>query len=47
MEYDIQLICCSCKITEIEGNTSWGKQRKKHMYDSIEPVAKEKFLEDI
>ena len=22
MEYDIQLICCSCKITEIEGNTS-------------------------
>ena len=46
MEYDIQLICCSCKITEIEGNIM-RKQRKKHLYDSIEPVAKERFLEDI
>ena len=35
MEYDIQYICCSCKITEIE---------RKHI---IETVAKKRFLEDI
>ena len=46
MEYDIQPICCSCKITEIEGNIS-RENRGKNMYDSIEPVAKERFLEDI
>ena len=39
MEYDIQFICCSCKITEIERKRILRKHRKKHMYDSIEPVA--------
>ena len=48
MEYDIQFSCCSCKITEIEGNTSWeNRNKKKHMYDSMEPVSKKRFLEDI
>ena len=42
MEYDIQFICCSYKITEIKR-----KRRKKHLYDSMEPVAKERFLEDM
>ena len=39
MEYDIQFICCSCKITEIERKHIMRKHRKKHMYDSMEPVA--------
>ena len=47
MEYDIQFICCSCKITEIERKHIMRKQKKKHMYDSMEPVAKKRFLEDI
>ena len=39
MEYDIQFICCSCKITEIERKRILRKHRKKnHMYDSMEPV---------
>ena len=32
MEYDIQFSCCSCKITEIEGNTSWENRNKKKTY---------------
>ena len=47
MEYDIQFICCSCKITEIERKHIMRKRRKKHLYDSMEPVAKKRFLEDI
>ena len=47
MEYDIQFICCSCKITEIERKHIMRKHRKKHVYDSMEPVAKKRFLEDI
>ena len=47
MEYDIQLICCSCKITEIERKHIMRNHRKKNMYDSMEPVAKKRFLEDI
>ena len=39
MEYDKQLLCCSCKITEIERKHIMRKHRKKHMYDSMEPVA--------
>ena len=39
MEYDVQFICCSCKITEIERKHIMRKHRKKHMYDSIEPGA--------
>ena len=39
MEYDIQFICCSCKITEIERKHIIRKHRKKHIYDSMEPVA--------
>ena len=34
MEYDIQFICCSCKITEIERKHIMRKRRKKNMYDS-------------
>ena len=47
MKYDIQFIFFSCKITEIERKHIMRKHRKKHMYDSMEPVAKKKFLEDI
>ena len=47
MEYDIQFICCSSKITEIERKHIMRKHRKKHMYDCTEPVAKKRFLEDI
>ena len=47
MEYDIQFICCSCKITEIERKHIMGKHRRKNMYDSMEPVAKKRFLEGI
>ena len=47
MEYDIQFICCSCKITEIERKHIIREHRKKHMYDSMEPVARKRFLEDI
>ena len=47
MEYDIQFICCSYKITEIEKKHIMRKRRKKHLYNSMEPVAKERFLEDI
>ena len=47
MEYDIQFICCSCKITEIERKHIMRKHRKKHLYNSMEPVAKKRFLEDI
>ena len=39
MEYDIQFICCSCKITEIERKHIMRKHRKKHMYDGMEPAA--------
>ena len=45
MEYNIQLICCSCKITEIKRKRIKRKHRKKH--DSMEPVAKKRFLENI
>ena len=38
MEYDIQFICCSCKITEIERKCILRKHRK-NMYNSMEPVA--------
>ena len=47
MEYDIQLICFSCKITEIEGKRIVRKHRKKHTYDSKEPVVQKRFLEVI
>ena len=47
MEYDIQFICCSCKITEIERKHIMRKRRKKNMYDSMEPVTRKRFLEDI
>ena len=38
MEYDIQFICCSCKITEIERKHIMRKRRKKNMHDSMGPV---------
>ena len=42
-EYDIQFICFSCKITEIERK----RIVRKHMYDSMEPVVQKRFQEDI
>ena len=39
MEYDIQFICCSYTITKIERKHIIRKHRKKHIYDSMEPVA--------
>ena len=42
MEYDIQFICCSYKINEIEKKHIMRKRRKKHLYNSMEPVAKKK-----
>ena len=45
MEYDIQLICFSCKITEIERKRIVRKHRKKHMYDGKEPVVQKKVSE--
>ena len=33
-EYDIQFICCSCEISEIERKNMVRKHRKKHLYDS-------------
>ena len=38
MEYDIQFICSSCEITEIERKRIKNTE-KKPMYDSMEPVA--------
>ena len=46
-EYDIQFICFSCKITEIERKRIVRQHRKKHMYDSMEPVVQKRFQEDI
>ena len=31
LEYDIQFICCSCKITELERKCIMRKHRQKHM----------------
>ena len=35
------------KLLKLKGNTSWENTEKKHMYDSMEPVVKKRFLEDI
>ena len=40
MEYDTQFICCSCEITESKRKRIMRKYRKKHAYDSMEPVTK-------
>ena len=45
--YDIQFICCFCDITENERKSIMRKHRKKHMYDSMEPVEKKRFVEEI
>ena len=47
VEYDIQFICCSCDISENERENMTRKQKKKHVYDSMEPVAKKRFVEEI
>ena len=47
LEYDIQFISRSYKITEIERKCITRKHRQKHMYDSMEPVAKKRCLEEI
>ena len=46
MEYDVQFICCSCKITDTERKCIIRKHRQNHMYDSMEPLAKKRFLEN-
>ena len=35
------------KLLKLKGNTSLENTEKKHMYDSMEPVARKRFLEDI
>ena len=44
MEYDVQFICF-CKITDTERKCIMRKHRQNHMSDSMEPLAKKKFLE--
>ena len=46
MEYDVQFICCSCKITDTERKCIIRKHRQNHMYDSMAPLAKKRFLEN-
>ena len=43
MEYDVQFICCSCKITDTERKSIMRKHRQNHRYDSMEPLAKKGF----
>ena len=48
MEYDIQFICCSCKITEIERKHIMRKQKKKNIcMTAWNLLPKKRFLEDI
>ena len=48
MEYDIQFICCSCKITEIERKHIMRKHRKKNICMTVwNLMSKKRFLEDI
>ena len=47
MEYDIQFICCSCKITEIERKHIMRKHRKKQCMTAWNLLPKKSFLEDI
>ena len=47
MEYDILFIrAVHVKLLKLKGNIM-REHRKKHMYDSMEPVAKTRFLVDI
>ena len=47
MEYDILFIrAVHVKLLKLKGNIM-REPRKKHMYDSMEPVAKTRFLVDI
>ena len=47
IEYYKQFICCSCEIKENKKKNMVRKHRKKHVYDSMEPVAKKRFVEEI
>ena len=44
MGYDVQFICSSCKITDTERKWIMRKHRQNHMYDSMKPLAKKRFL---
>ena len=46
MEYDVQFICCFCKITDTERKCIMRKHRQNYMSDSMEPLAKKRFLEN-
>jgi len=46
VEFNIQLIKCSSKLTENERKCLMRKHRRKHYYDKMEPLAKKKFLQD-
>ena len=46
MEYDVQFICCSCKIADTEWKYIMKKHKQNRMYDSMEPLAKKRFLEN-
>ena len=47
IEYNILFISCSCEITENERKSIMRKHRRKHKYDSMEPVVKKRFIQDI
>ena len=42
MEYDVQFICCFCKIMDTERKCIKRKHRQNHMSDNMEPLAKKK-----
>ena len=47
IDCDVQFICCSCEISENERKNMVRKHRKKHVYNSMGPVAKKRFVEEI
>ena len=46
LKFNIQFIKCSSKLTESERKCLMRKHRRKHYYDTMEPLAKKKFLQD-
>ena len=45
-EFIIQFIKCSSKLTKDERKCLMRKHTRKHYYDTMEPLAKKKFLQD-
>ena len=44
VEFNIQFVKCSSKLTENERKCLMRKHRRKHYYDKIEPLAKKSFF---